>query len=148
MSGKMSVEYAASMLEMNGPPKQGEFCKHYNGNVYVILGVTDWNEGHPVMVIYQGPNAKYWTNPLDTWYQSMAFHDMVAEDQVEFYGSIVHAQELAKARASFESREKKFLKDLAELCNDHNVCLSTDHTESIWVDDNMGGERVNEGNVL
>ena len=58
------------------------FYKHKNGNLYIVLVVTNTEGGverlkdHPIDVVYTGVGGKVWSRPLSDWDRSFTEFDI------------------------------------------------------------------------
>lgn len=69
---------AKANQSMSGPESKvepGSRWRHYNGNEYTVLVLTneytEHPETYPITVIYQGANGRIWSRRLDDWHRSM-----------------------------------------------------------------------------
>lgn len=70
----------------NTEPTTGSIWRHRNGNLYVVLFLTNKNAGpatYPRTVVYQGSNGERWSRPFSGWSRSMTAGD--ADDVKTFF---------------------------------------------------------------
>ncbi len=68
------AKHAHAASYVNPPiPKQGELWKHYKGNLYEIVCVTNLpnEERYPLTIVYKTvANGNLWSRPYSDWYRS------------------------------------------------------------------------------
>ena len=136
-NGNTHYYFKAIKKEDNDVPVINSKWRHYNGNIYTVIELTNLHsenfDKYPITVVYKGENGKIWSRPLSDW--SRSFTKFKETDN--YPTNQWDIKEIEALKAYTENREQVFWKNHSikrtgkkseQLCR---YCSSTTN----WCDD-------------